>query len=62
MLEIHEGIRGPQPAPELVAGHQIARSGQQHGEYLKRLLLQPDPDAPLPQLARPKIRLEDPET
>jgi RNA polymerase sigma-70 factor (ECF subfamily) len=29
---------------------------------LKRLLLKPDPHTALPQLARPKIRLEDPET
>ena len=62
VIEVDERIRGPQSAPELVAGHQLARPGQQHREHLKRLLLKPDPRTALPQLASPKIGLEDPET
>src|SRR4029450_4990554 len=62
VIEVHERIRGPKPAPEFLAGHQLAWSGQQHGEHLKRLLLKPDPDTALPQLASLKIGLEDAET
>ena len=62
VIEIHERIRGPQSAPELLAGHQLAWSGQQHRKHLKWLLLQPDPRAALRQFAGPKIGLEDRET
>ena len=61
VIEIYERIRGPQSALEFVAGHQLARPGQQHREHLKRLLLKPDPRTALLQLASPKIGLEDSE-
>src|SRR6185295_4232205 len=62
VIEVDERIRGPQPAPELVAGHQLPWSGQQHSEHLKRLLLKLDPHTPFTELARPQIGLEHPET
>jgi hypothetical protein len=61
VIEVYERIRGPQLVPELVASHQLARSGQQHCEHAKRLLLKPDPHTSLSQLASPKIGLENPE-
>jgi hypothetical protein len=61
VIEIYEGIRGPQSALEFIAGHQLAWPGQQHREHLKRLLLKPDPRTALPQFASPKIGLEDSE-
>src|SRR6185295_6726342 len=47
VVEIHERIRRPEATLEFRARHEIARPGQERGKHLKRLLLEPNPDATL---------------
>ena len=60
VLEIDEGPGGPQTLAQLFARHHLARPFEHHREYLKRLILKPDADAALPQLARAQIDFEGP--
>ena len=39
IVEIHEGVGGPQFPPQIVAGDDLAGNFQQFGENLKRLIL-----------------------
>src|SRR5262249_7466091 len=51
VVEIDEGVGGPQAITKLVPGHGLARPFEQHRQNLKRLLLKSQPHALLPQLA-----------
>jgi hypothetical protein len=62
VIEIAEGAGGPEALTELVARDQVARTFQQKREDLEALFLEVDPDARLPQLARPAIQFEDAES
>ena len=62
VLEVDECPRWPQAQPKLFARDHIAGSLEHHHENLEWLILQPDADAPLPQLARTHIDLEGPES
>ena len=46
---------------ELAARHQLAGSGDEYGECLEGLLLQPYARAVLAQLSRAEVKLEDSE-
>ena len=62
MIEIDEGVGGPQPVAKLFPGHRLTGPLEQHRQNLKRLLLKPEPHAVFPQLAGSKIDLEYAET
>jgi len=57
-VKVHKSIRRPKLVAKLVPGNDFARIFQQHNENLKRLLLQPESDPVLVQLARRKVNLE----
>ena len=59
VLEVDEGVVGPQALAELVASHELARPLEQHREQLQWLLLKAETCARLSQLARAQIELED---
>src|SRR5258708_18642215 len=61
MVEVHEGIGGPQFLAQIFAGHHFSMALQKHGQYLKRLFLQAELDAVLAEFASRKIKLEDSE-
>ena len=58
VLEVDEGAFGPQAHAELVARNHIARTFQEQGQDLKRLILQVDTKPGLPELACPEIDFE----
>ena len=58
VLEIDERAVGPQPLAQLVPGDDVAWTLEHHPEDFERLLLQPDADAVLPQLAGSDVELE----
>ena len=58
MIEIDEGLGRPQAIADFFPGDGLAGTFEQHRQNLKRLLLKPDSDSPLPQLAGAKIDLE----
>src|SRR5207249_6421674 len=58
VVEIDEGLGGPQPVAKLFPGHRLAAPFEQHREKLKRLLLKSEPHAVLSQLAGSLIDLE----
>ena len=62
VLEVDERTVRPEAAPQLVARQHLARLLQQHDEHLERLILQPQADAVLAQLARPHVELESSES
>ncbi len=43
MVKVHEGVAGPQGLAQFLARHHLAWALQQHGQDLKRLDLQSDP-------------------
>ncbi len=57
-VKVHKSIRRPKLVAKLVPGNDFAGIFQQHNENLKRLLLQPESDPVLVQLARRKVNLE----
>ena len=61
VVEVDERATRPEPLAQLFTRDQVARSLQQQREDLERLLLKPDADASLPQLAGLQIQLEDSE-
>ena len=61
MVEVNEGVLGPEVLLKLLAGNDLSRLFQEHGENLEGLLLQLDPD-PLPaKFSGPEIDFEDSE-
>src|SRR5438093_9200829 len=61
VLKVDKDIGGPQPVLQLFARDDLAGPLNQRQQHLQRLSLQPDLDAVLPQLARARLELEDPE-
>jgi hypothetical protein len=59
MIEVDEGVGGPEPALQLVPGHYLAGTFQQHGKNLERLFLQSDPGPVTFQLSSLEIYFED---
>src|SRR5215471_4188823 len=57
-VKIHEGLRGPQPLPDLLPRHQVARMLHEEGEDLKRLVLEFYTDPVLAQLGRFEVHLK----
>ena len=62
VLEVDEGAGRPQALAQFFARHHLARTLEHHRENLERLILKPDADASLPQLARAQIDLEGPKS
>ena len=61
VIEIDEGVGGPEPLAHRLAGDHLARALEEHHQQLKRLLLQLQPDALAPKLPRLEIDFEGPE-
>ncbi len=59
MLEIAEGAGWPEALTKLVARDQVAGPLHEQRQDLEALFLEVDPDARLPQLARPAIQFKD---
>jgi len=59
VVEIHEGVYGPECFLKLLACYEVAVALKQHHQDFKWLFLKPDPQALLPQLARLEIQFED---
>src|ERR1700694_3879250 len=51
IVEIHESIGRPQRLLQFVPRNDLAGTLKQHTKYLERLVLEPDSDAVLPDLA-----------
>ena len=62
VLEVDERACRPEALPELLSRHHFARPLEHHRENLERLILKPDADAALSQLARAQIDLEGPKS
>jgi hypothetical protein len=62
VLEIDKRSVRPEPLPQLFAGDDVPRPFEHHDENLERLILQPDANASLSQLARPEIDFKSRET
>ena len=62
VLEIDERPGRPQALPQLFTRHDFARTIEHHRENFERLILKPDADSALPQLARAQIDFEGPES
>ena len=61
VLEINEGILRPELLSDLFAGHQLARTLQQHGQDLEGLTVQLDLQSVLAQFSCTEIDFEDTE-
>jgi hypothetical protein len=61
VLEIDEGVAGPDGLPKIFAANHHAGSFYQSPQNLKRLLLNPDSDAVLAELSPLGIEVERPE-
>jgi hypothetical protein len=59
VVEIHEGVRGPEFFLKFLACYDVALALKQHHQDFKRLFLKPDSQAMFPQLARLEIEFED---
>ena len=59
MVEIHEGVRGPEFFLKFLACYDVAVALKQHHQDFKRLFLKPDSQAMFPQLARLEIEFEN---
>ena len=59
MIEIYESVGRPEFGAEVLAADDLARTFEQNGENLKRLLLQLDLGSVAKQFARPQVRFED---
>jgi hypothetical protein len=58
VIEVNDRVR-PKLATQFFPGEQLARPFKQHGQQLKRLLLQPDASTALGQFARSNIGFKD---
>ena len=61
MIEVDERVRRPERLLKLLAADDLAGTLEQHRQDLDRLLLKPNPQAPLAQFTRDEVQLEDPE-
>jgi hypothetical protein len=61
VVEIDEGVFGPERAPKFVACNEFSTLFEQRNEQQEGLALELDPDAPSSDFARTKIDLEDSE-
>ena len=59
VVEVYEGIRGPEPLLQILARYDLADVLDQHGQNLKRLLLNSDLQSVLSEFAGTEIKLED---
>jgi hypothetical protein len=59
VIEVYEGIRGPEPLLQILAHYDLAGVLDQHGQDLKRLLLNSDLQSMLSEFAGAEIKLED---
>jgi hypothetical protein len=57
MVEIHERVTGPQLLTKFISSDYLTRVFEQHGQNLKRLVLQPNSVALLAQFTRTEINL-----
>ena len=62
MIELDNRIVRPEAFPNLLARNHFPGRFEQHPEYLKGLILKPDPEAVFEQLGRPHIELKRAET
>lgn len=60
-IEVDEGIFEPEPGADLLAAHDLAAMFQQKNKNLEWLLLDFDPEAVLPQLARARVHFKSAE-
>jgi hypothetical protein len=58
VIEIHEGIGGPQLLPQFLARHRLAGTLQQQAKDLEGLLLNLDPESVFAQVAGAQVGLE----
>jgi hypothetical protein len=58
VLEVDECPGRPQPLAKLFARHHVAWPFEHHRKYFERLILKPDADSALPQLARAQVDFE----
>jgi hypothetical protein len=58
VIEIHEGVSGPQRLAKLLSGDDVAGALNQRGQNLQGLVLESDADTVLVQLSRPKIHFK----
>jgi hypothetical protein len=61
MIEVHEGVGGPNSLPKLLLGHDLAGVFDQDCENLEGLLLELDPDSPFAQFSGLEVQLKNPE-
>ena len=61
-IEIHKRVGWPELFSQLFAGHHFSGMFQKEGEYLKRLLLQLDPNAVFPQFGGAQVNLKNSKT
>ncbi len=59
MVEIDEGVGGPEFLAQIIASDHVASALQEQGEHLERLILQAELGAVLAQLAGGEVELED---
>jgi hypothetical protein len=62
MIELDNGVVGPQALPNLLARDDFAGGFEKHSEDLERLLLEPNPATFFAQFASPKVQLKRAET
>jgi hypothetical protein len=61
VIELNHRVIGPESALDLFPGDHIARTFQEHGEDLKGLVLEPDPQTVFAQFPGSKVKFKDPE-
>lgn len=61
MVEVNEGVGGPESCAEFFPGHGFSAAFQQHAKDLEGLILQLDADAAFAQFRFLKINFEDSE-
>jgi hypothetical protein len=62
MVEVDEGILGPDPVPQFFPGDQLPRSFREGRKDLERLFLAAYPNSILTQLSNPQIQYESAKT
>jgi hypothetical protein len=62
VIEVDEGVGGPEALLDLFAGDDFSGSFEEQGEDLEGLSLEAELDAALPQFARAEIEFENSET
>ena len=62
MFKVDEGVGGPEFPVKLLPRNQLTGVFEETNQDLDRLPFKPDFSAPLQELARPQIKLEEPES